>query len=451
MSLKLRMALLLSAMLLAAVGALSGALIWSERRALAEEAARRQRAAAGALAEVCRGAVVGHQDVLLTNYLKTLQGQPEVSEAFCVDAEGRVLGHTDMALFQGVLPVPSGPEDPRPGEGGTVEVVSPVRLGDRPVGAVMIRFSRAEIDARLEESLARARRRILQASGAVGLACFAAAFWATRRALRPVDRLVEGVRTIAGGRLDHKIPLQRDDELGLLSREFNRMAERLAELDRMKADFVNGITHDLKSPLTSVKAAVDVLEAGKAGPADAADNLRLIRDSADRLLNLITDILQVARIESATALHRRPVRLEDVAQRVTRALAPVARRKGLSMELMLEAELPPIQADETLLERALLNLAGNAVKFTEKGGVTVTLAAAGGFQEARVSDTGPGIPPDLAGRLFSKFARGNGHGKTEGTGLGLAIAKGIAEAHGGEISVQSAPGAGTTFTVRLPA
>jgi signal transduction histidine kinase len=279
------------------------------------------------------------------------------------------------------------------------------------------------------------------------------AFLVTAWAVRPVRALVEGARAIGAGRLDQKILLRRHDELGRLADEFNLMAEKLAELDRMKADFVNGITHDLKSPLTAVKASADNLQSfiGRPGdPGPAYESLALIRRNADRLLDLISSILEVAKIEHGAALVKSPVDLESLADRVARNFRPLAAAKGLSLDLVAENPVPPFPADEGKLERALSNLVGNAVKFTQKGGVTISVGRDGGRAFVSVRDTGPGIPADLRGRLFAKFSRAQAARGTEGTGLGLAIVKGFVGAHGGSVETQEAPGGGTIFTIKVP-
>jgi two-component system sensor histidine kinase BaeS len=399
--------------------------------------------------------VVGQQDLLLTNYMKRLSALDEVREASCMDATGRVLGHTDLSRVQSVEP--SAPGDVLPDgisflrERGAVEARAPVDLAGRRLGRVHVVYDAARLRERLETSLAAARRRVLRTSGLVIAAGFFASFLVTRWVMGSLNAVVDGVRVIAGGKLDHRIPVPSAEETALLSREFNAMAGRLSELDRMKSDFVNSVTHDLKSPLTAIKAALDAVQSGKASPADAAADHLIIRENADRLMNLITSILEVARIESGLVLDRRPVRLEDVAQRVVRTFRPLAKPKGLAVEVLVTGDLPPVSADESKLERLAANLVGNAVKFTARGGVTVEVSRDGDAQLLKVSDTGPGIPPEALDKLFSKFFRvRRPEEKIEGTGLGLAIAKGIAEAHGGSLSVESAVGRGTVFTLKLP-
>ena len=324
-------------------------------------------------------------------------------------------------------------------------------MGARPRGLARVTYDARRLKERLKASLAGARRRILRVSALVILFGFAGAFLLTWAALSSLGTLVSGVRGIAGGKLDRRIPEAGAAEIALLSREFNAMAGRLAELDRMKSDFVNSVTHDLKSPLTAIKAALEAVQSGKASQEDVAADYLMIRENADRLMNLVTSILEVANIESGLVLDRRPVRLEDVAERVVRSFRPLAEPKGVKVEVLVKGDFSPVSADESKLERLLANLVGNAVKFTAKGRVTVELDAEDGVQVVRVADTGPGIPPADLDKLFSKFFRVRRPGeKIEGAGLGLSIAKGIAEAHGGTLSVQSREGAGTTFSLRLP-
>jgi signal transduction histidine kinase len=414
---------------------------------LEEASARRRREAVAGLAEVCRSAAVNQQDLPLTNYLRRLAASDEVEEAYCIDSSGRVLGHTDPARLNTILP-PSGLRDP-----AVLPVETGVTVGRRDLGSACILYDRKISDRRLEVSMREARRRIGRAAAAVGTMGFALAFLATAWAVRPVRALVQGARAIGAGRLDQKILLRRHDELGRLADEFNLMAEKLAELDRMKADFVNGITHDLKSPLTAVKASTDNLQAFIARPGDLApafESLALIRRNADRLLDLISSILEVAKIEQGAALVKTPVDLESLADRVARNFRPLAAAKGLSLDLVAESPVPPFPADEGKLERALSNLVGNAVKFTQKGCVTISVGRDGGRAVVSVRDTGPGIPAELRGRLFTKFSRAQAARGTEGTGLGLAIAKGFAEAHSGSLEAKDAPGGGTIFTFKVP-
>jgi signal transduction histidine kinase len=460
MSLKTKISLLVLGLLTGAIGGLAAVLAWSEGRILADDLARRQTEQAEGLAEVCRNTLFAQQDLFLTNYLKRLKASPEIVEAWCVDGEGMVAGHTDpsQAKKPWGAPLNHADQPAREWKGDTLIVSAPLRLGDNLFGTARIVFAGERVKKRLEEDIAGARRRILGMALPVLAVGVVLAFLLTAMALRPMGTLVAGARAIGAGKLSHVIPVGRRDELGVLAGEFNAMAGKLAELDEMKKDFVNGVTHDLKGPLAAARAAADLAQAQveketPAGPfrQALAEKLLVIRDSTERLRNLVTSILEVARIENGLVLEKSPVLLEKAARRAAETYRLPAEGKGLSLNVVLHRDLPTLMADEGKLERALANLAGNAVKFTEKGSVTLELDAEPGFQVVRVRDTGPGIPPDALEKLFSKFFRVRRPGeRIEGTGLGLAIAKGIAEAHGGSVTVESAVGKGTVFTLRLP-
>jgi signal transduction histidine kinase len=454
MSLKLKLSLLTAGLLTAAVGVMTAAMIRGETRALSHAAALQQEELVGGLAEVCRGSVMSQQDLLLTNYLKRLKDSPAVAEASCQSLDGKIIGHTDVKRIGSSAADVPGEKGP-----GFLALSTPVKVGAVALGEAKVLFRRDVLDAALNRALAQARDRIIRISWPVLAAGFLGAFLAVALALRSVGTLVQGVRTVADGKLDHRLPEGGGDELGWLAREFNRMAEKLGELDRLKQDFVHGITHDLKSPLSAVKAATDLVQteaekipAGKSDAKAVVENLHIIRQNTDRLMNLITSVLEVANIESGLSLRRAPARLEEIADRVVKSFSPAARAKGIDLDIVVGDDLRPLPVDEGKLERAVANLVGNALKFTEKGAITVTVARDGGAQTIRVEDSGPGLPPELAGRLFSKFARGERPGgkKIEGSGLGLSIVKGIVEAHGGAVAASPRPEGGTLFTISLP-
>jgi signal transduction histidine kinase len=455
LSLKLKIALVFSGLLLLAVGSLSAVLARSATRALARERDEDALKRAAGLAEVCRGTIFSQQDLQAANYLRRLKSSPEILEAFCVDKEGKVVGHTSVERVgenagENLRRELAGLRAPRQEEsGGRLTVDTPVTLDGLPLGAARIVFDGAALKERLSREMTAARWRVWRHSLPIIALGFFATFLLTGVLIKPLEDVVSGARAIGRGTLTHVIPVGRRDEIGLLATEVNRMAARLKELDEMKRDFVNGVTHDLKSPLAGILAAA---EAARTDDRSARDEqLAVVRRKAENLSNLITSILEVAKIESGLVLNRKRVRLEEVVDRVAAAHAPEAARKGLLLEHVMEAAPPPLSLDETKIERVLGNLVGNAVKFTDKGSVIVRTGLDGNFATVRVEDTGPGLAPELEHRLFTKFSRAAGGeaARKEGSGLGLAIAKGIAEAHGGSISVESVPGR-TVFTVRLP-
>jgi signal transduction histidine kinase len=224
-------------------------------------------------------------------------------------------------------------------------------------------------------------------------------------------------------------------------------------LEQLRADFLSMITHDIKAPLTVILGYTEMLTDAEGRSADIpADILGHIRESGEKIHALVNNFLDMSRIESGRlVLDRRPVDLSEVVAHAIDQHAWSARRRGL--DLSLDAKPPlSVVADEAQMERVITNLIGNAIKYTPEGGtIRVTTARRNGNVAVAVRDTGRGIPADELPHLFEKYRRVREKHRTEGTGLGLFIAKTIVEAHGGEIEVESAPGAGSTFTLLLPA
>ncbi|MBO0808343.1 MAG: PAS domain S-box protein, partial [Actinobacteria bacterium] len=230
---------------------------------------------------------------------------------------------------------------------------------------------------------------------------------------------------------------------------------RARELDEAKNDFVSRISHELRAPLTSVLGYLELMVGDTPGPLTGEQRrmLEVIGRNGRRLLSLIEDLLLVSRIEGGRmTVECGPVRVDTLIRSVHESFRPAIENGRLSSRLRLEAGLV-IEADQDQLERAVANLLSNAVKFTPPGGrIEVTARRAAGDVMLQVRDTGIGVPADEQPRLFNRFFRSAAatERETQGTGLGLFIVKHVAEAHGGSVTVSSVPGAGSTFTIRLP-
>jgi len=231
---------------------------------------------------------------------------------------------------------------------------------------------------------------------------------------------------------------------------------RFRLLDQFKSDLVATVSHELKTPLTSVRLAVHVLLEEAVGPLTAKQTELLIdaRDNAERLLALIEQLLSLARLQRPQ--DRVAVQSEDPLELLRRAadsVRPRAEDKHVELEVIPGEPLTPIAVDPARMEQALGNLLNNAVTYTPKGGrVTLSATAApDGRVVLTIADTGVGIPPEYMPHVFDRFFRIPGQSDDAGTGLGLAITKEVVTAHGGEITCESEPGKGTTFRVTLPA
>jgi signal transduction histidine kinase len=245
--------------------------------------------------------------------------------------------------------------------------------------------------------------------------------------------------------------LGTDRAAGVVLGVFRDISDRHA-LEQLRADFLSMITHDIKVPLTVILGYTEMLTDPEP-PHDQIpqDILTRIRESGEKIHALVCNFLDLSRIEAGRlSVDPRPCDLYALLSHVLEQHGASARRKGVDLALKAEA-VPAFMADEPQLERVVTNLVANAIKYTPSGGrLVVTTGRENGRVTVSFRDTGRGIPADELPHLFEKYRRVREAKKTEGTGLGLFIAKTIIDAHGGDIRVESEPGAGSTFTLLLP-
>ncbi|MGN6759361.1 MAG: response regulator [Thermomicrobiales bacterium] len=231
---------------------------------------------------------------------------------------------------------------------------------------------------------------------------------------------------------------------------------REREVDRMKSEFVSLVSHELRTPLTSIKGFVDLLLDGEVGEVseEQREFLEIVRNNADRLVALINDLLDVSRIESGRVeLRRLPLDLARLVHAAAGALRLQIEAKQQTLTLAVPATLPRVSADPDRLTQILTNLLSNAYKYTPPGGaIRLGATASGGMVRVEITDTGVGMTPEEQAQVFTRFFRAQNRATQEagGTGLGLVITRSLVEMHGGEISLTSAPGTGSTFRFTLP-
>jgi len=240
----------------------------------------------------------------------------------------------------------------------------------------------------------------------------------------------------------------------LAYRDQQQALRRLDEVNRMKSTFLATMRHELRTPLNAILGFSDLLESRVAGELTPKQQRYVgnIRQSGDHLLRLVDDILEYSALQSKEGVEREPLVVGALIHDVAASLTKAASSKAIRLEVELAERLPPFWGDRNRLGRALRQLIENALKFTETGGrVTIRARCTDEF-EISVEDTGPGIAPEDRERIFQPFVQGDSSRSRlyEGTGLGLPMAATIAQLHGGAITVDSVPGRGSTFTVRLP-
>lgn len=287
----------------------------------------------------------------------------------------------------------------------------------------------------------------------------AVAAWLMRFITRPVLALEAGMRAVADGQLEYKLDYDttKQHEFGRLARSFDDMARQLAELDKLKAEFVSVASHELKTPINVVIGYLQLLEEGIYGPLTPKqlEVHRTITTQVSQLQRLTQQLLDVSRFEAGGGrIEPRQVDLPKMLDELERAFHVLAVQRSVSFTIERGSDLPHhVMWDKDRVNEVLGNLLSNAFKFTGQGGaVTLTVENAGDSVVMRVRDTGAGIPAEQLSRVFEKFYQADNQGSASvpGTGLGLAIVKGIVEAHGGQIRCESKIGVGTTFIIDLP-
>jgi signal transduction histidine kinase len=364
------------------------------------------------------------------------------------------------------------------------QVVQRIRLGQVEEGRRQLAGARPlseRIERQMNELVNRAEAEMLQSIddsraqfltsrwatiglsiGSIGLA-LVLGYMISSSIVGPVKQIDGRLSEIAAGDFSRHVSVANRDELGTLANNLNRMNDELSRLYQQieaanfhKSEFLANMSHELRTPLNAIIGFSDVLKERMFGELNdkQAEYVRVILTSGRHLLSLINDILDLSKVEAGRMeLDLGTFNLQPALDSALILVRERALRKGVALRLDVAPQLGEVTADAQKLKQILVNLLSNAVKFTPNGGnITVSAAAVHGAIEIKVADTGIGIAPADQALIFDKFRQAHtvdGQPR-EGTGLGLALAEQYVQMHGGRIRVDSAPGAGSTFTVTLP-
>ena len=273
--------------------------------------------------------------------------------------------------------------------------------------------------------------------------------------LVPIQHMIDDMKRLAAGDFAVRISSQgkmRPRELREFTAAFNTAAEELGGTEILRKDFINNFSHEFKTPITSIGGFADlILEDDEMPDEERQEYLQIISMEAHRLTNLATNVLALSRIEAQTILT--DTEHFNLTEQLRQAVLMIEQKwvsKGL--DIRLDADECQYTGNEALLKEVWINLLDNAVKFSPSGGeVELTLRQAEQGVEVTVRDYGPGMDKTVQSHIFDQFYQGDTSHKTEGNGLGLAMVKKIVALHGGNVTVKSIPGQGSTFEVTLPA
>lgn len=466
--------LLANLFLVAAVLIATGTLQhFMEKRQLAQEQAAQQGTILKVLAKSCEEALIEKNDVAILNHFKALLPTLGLRSIMLTDLEGRILLHSDAlkgerwwhgkkledAFTLSTLQAQGAFRQERRSEGeGTWEWSIPLEPKGRRQALLRMTYDPKPAKEAIAASLRASLGRFLLVSSLCVLLGLVGAMILSQLLYRPIQVLTEGASRYAQGELGHRILLEDRSELHTLAESLNSMAQGLSELEEFKKQLFHNLTHDLKAPLGSVQGYVKLLLSGRAGPVaePQREHLKQIQQGAQILRDFVDNLLDLAGLESnRMPLERKPLDLRDLADSVLRLLKVQADEFHVWLETRLPPDLPQVEGDEKQIRRVLTNLLYNALKFTPAGGrIIVSASENRGDIALSVEDTGCGIPKERLPGMFTKFYKipeTMNHLRTPpGAGLGLAISKGIVEAHGGKIGVESELGRGSKFTFTIP-
>jgi signal transduction histidine kinase len=280
--------------------------------------------------------------------------------------------------------------------------------------------------------------------------------------IEPVNEIETRLRQIAAGDFTQRVRIVNRDELSTLAANVNRTSEELGRLyqqleaaSRHKSEFLANTSHELRTPLNAILGYTELIQDGVYGdvPEMIREILDRVQSNGRHLLGLINDVLDISKIEAGhLTLSMVDYSMKEVVQTVMTATEALAAEKNLTLTAAIADDLPVGRGDERRVTQALLNLVGNAIKFTEEGEVAVQASADDGSFKVAVADTGPGISDENQKRIFEEFQQVDSSSTRSkgGTGLGLAISKKIIELHGGRVWVESELGRGSVFHFTLP-
>ena len=327
-------------------------------------------------------------------------------------------------------------------------VGQPIQVGGQIVGAVLASTSMAE----LEDTIAEMHRFTILCLAAAALVGGLLIYVSSKAISRPLHQMNEAARVIAGGDFEKRISVRSKDEVGQLSESFNHMAEGLQEQERIRRAFIANLSHDIRSPLTSMRGFLQAIDDGTVPPEKIHYYIGIVMDETDRLIKLANNLLD-ANLLRETAINPSTFDINGLIRRTVLSFEPRATEKNLQLHCRFAHESDMVRADYDKIQRVVYNLVDNATKFVQTGGeVIVETNLDDDFVYVSVQDNGPGISQEDQTKIFERFFKADSSRNEDkkGSGLGLSIVKDIVRAHGGQITLESEEENGCTFVFSIP-
>ncbi|MCC6803566.1 MAG: HAMP domain-containing histidine kinase [Anaerolineae bacterium] len=311
-----------------------------------------------------------------------------------------------------------------------------------------------QINAEIEANFRSAVNQALLLAGAAAIIAAGAVSWlVSRQIVNPLRALVSLSQRIASGHYRERLEVQSRDELAELVRSFNQMAEALDHTETIRSELMANMTHELKTPLASIKGYMEGLQDGVIPPSE--ETFQLVHHEAERLQRLVQDLQELSRAEAGQVpIHPQPSDPCRIVESAIERMRPQFNEKSVELGVKMERSLPDLSADPDRIGQVLINLLGNALQNTAAGGrVEVSLSPTGRMLEFSIQDSGIGIGAENLERIFQRFYRvdKSRSRSSGGSGIGLTISRHLVEAHGGRIWAESPGlGKGSTFRFTIP-
>lgn len=329
-------------------------------------------------------------------------------------------------------------------------VITPVTQGYSPKGYLLVHMPTADLEAEHTSLM----QPVYLTLGIIYLLSFMILIGFHIIVYRPLRKITEAATEYAAGNLDYEIPVNSQDEIGYLSASLNFMSTQIRDMEEYQKKFVANVSHDFRSPLTSIKGYVEAMADGIIPPEMQGKYLKIILFETERLTDLTQDLLALNEYDTKhLLLDKKPFDIHEVIKNTAASFEGTCTQKKISIELLLDTKHLTVYADKQKIQQVFYNLIDNAIKFSEpNSSITVETTERGDKVHISIKDYGIGIPRESLNKIWDRFYKtDSSRGKDKkGTGLGLAIVKEALQAHNENINVISTEGVGTEFTFSLP-